>query len=84
MTSTVSGLDTTFTYAFPGYSLTILEFDATVDAPTVEVNAAASPPVVTGTTTALSVLGDAAGGEAGLTYTWSATGPAWKWFSAVT
>ncbi|MCA9235996.1 MAG: carbohydrate binding domain-containing protein [Planctomycetales bacterium] len=78
----VSGLDTSFTYAFPGYSLTILEFTADVDAPTIATPAAASPALVTGTTTDLSVLGAATGGEASLTYTWSATGPAAVSFSA--
>jgi hypothetical protein len=43
-------------------------------APTVASVAAASPNPVTGTTGALSVLGADDGGEAALTYTWSATG----------
>jgi hypothetical protein len=42
-------------------------------APTVAVAAAASPSTVTGTTTALSVLGADDGGESNLIYTWSAT-----------
>ena len=42
-------------------------------APTVAAPAAASPSPVTGTTTALSVLGADDGGEPGLTYTWAAT-----------
>ena len=42
-------------------------------APTVFTAAAALPATVTGTTTALSVLGADDGGEANLTYTWSAT-----------
>jgi hypothetical protein len=41
--------------------------------PTVAQPAAASPNPVTGTTTALSVLGADDGGEAALTYTWQAT-----------
>jgi hypothetical protein len=45
--------------------------------PTVAQPAAASPATVTGTTTALSVLGADDGGEANLTYTWAMTsGPA--------
>jgi hypothetical protein len=44
--------------------------------PTVASPATATPNPVTGTTTALSVLGADQGGEASLTYTWSATGPA--------
>jgi len=41
--------------------------------PTVATAAAASPATVTGTTTSLSVLGADDGGEANLTYTWTAT-----------
>ena len=41
--------------------------------PTVATAAAASPSPVTGTTTALSVLGASAAGESTLTYTWAAT-----------
>ena len=41
--------------------------------PTVATAAAASPSTVTGTTTALSVLGSDASGAANLTYTWAAT-----------
>ncbi len=42
-------------------------------APTVVNAAAASPATVSGTSTALSALGSAIGGEANLTYTWAAT-----------
>jgi plastocyanin len=42
-------------------------------APTVVTAAAAAPATVTGTTTALSILGADDGGEANLIYTWSAT-----------
>lgn len=42
-------------------------------APSIVTPAAAAPSPVTGTTTGLSVLGDDAGGEADLTYTWSVT-----------
>ncbi len=44
--------------------------------------AAASPNPVTATTTVLSVLGTDSGGEASLTYTWSASGPASVTFTA--
>jgi autotransporter-associated beta strand protein len=56
----------------------------TDSAPTVATPAAASPHPVTGTTTALSVLGAYAGGESHLTYTWATTGtpPAAVTFSA--
>ena len=43
-------------------------------APTIALAAAANPNPVTGTTTALSVLGSDVDGESVLTYTWSATG----------
>jgi hypothetical protein len=49
--------------------------------PTVATPASATPNPVTGVTTSLSVLGSDGGGEAGLTYTWSATGPATVSFS---
>src|SRR6202040_704549 len=42
-------------------------------APTVATAGSASPSPVTGTTTALSVLGADDGGEPNLTYTWAAT-----------
>ena len=45
----------------------------TYQPPTVVNAAAASSGTVTGTTTNLSVLGDDAGGESSLTYTWTAT-----------
>jgi len=53
-------------------------------APTVATPAAATPNPVTGTATALSVLGADAGGESNLTYTWATTGtpPAPVTFSA--
>ena len=53
-------------------------------APTVATPASATPSPVTGTTTALSVLGADASGESNLTYTWATTGtpPAAVTFSA--
>jgi hypothetical protein len=51
-------------------------------APTLATPAAASPSPVTGATTNLGVLGADDGGEASLTYTWSATGPAAVTYSA--
>jgi hypothetical protein len=53
-----------------------MQFNATVDTPTVATAAATNPSPVNGKTTNLSVLGADAIGEANLTYTWSATGPA--------
>ncbi|HEY3127805.1 MAG TPA: PKD domain-containing protein [Candidatus Limnocylindria bacterium] len=52
------------------------------DTPTVATPAVANPNPVTGTTTSLSVLGADDAGEASLTYTWSASGPAAVSFSA--
>lgn len=48
---------------------------ATHNSPVVFIAAKATSSVVSGTTTALSVLGGDDGGESALTYTWSATGP---------
>ena len=50
--------------------------------PTVSTAASASPSPVVGTTSALSVVATDNGGEAALTYTWAATGPAPVTFSA--
>jgi hypothetical protein len=50
--------------------------------PTVATPASATPDVVTGTTTGLSVLGTDDAGESGLIYTWAATGPVAVQFSA--
>ena len=50
--------------------------------PTVSSPAAANPNPVTGTTTALSVLGTDQAGGTDLTYTWSATGPSPVVFSS--
>ncbi len=47
----------------------------TIVAPTVATPAAANPSPVTGTSTALTVLGSENGSDTGLTYTWSDTGP---------
>jgi hypothetical protein len=53
---------------------TALTIPGTTDtAPTVATAAAATPSAVTGTTTALSVLGASSGGESNLTYTWTTT-----------
>jgi alpha-L-arabinofuranosidase len=75
VTSAVSGLGTNFSYTFPGYSITILQFTAD-NVPMVATPAAASPSPSTGTTTSLSVLGADSVGESSLIYTWAATGPA--------
>ncbi len=76
VTTSISGIGPQFSYSFPGYSITILQFNSTVDTPTVATPAAASLAPVAGTTTNLSVLGADPSGESDLTYTWSATGPA--------
>ena len=46
------------------------------NAPTIAEAATATPDLVTGTTTALAVLGASGAGESALVYTWSGTGPA--------
>jgi hypothetical protein len=75
-----------FTYTMPGYSITTIRIIAPTGqglAPTVATAAHASASPVTGVTTNLSVLGADAGGEANLTYTWTATSaPAPVSFSA--
>ncbi len=52
--------------------------------PTVATAAAANPNPVPGSSTALSVLGAEVGGESGLTYLWSSTGPAGVAYTGVT
>ncbi|MGD0389968.1 MAG: hypothetical protein ABSC42_13550, partial [Tepidisphaeraceae bacterium] len=52
--------------------------------PSVVNAAAANPTTVTGTSTALSVLGSENGSGSGLTYTWSYTGPAGVTYSGAT
>lgn len=74
ITGTGNGLTRTTTLA--------LTITAVNQPPTVATPASATPDPVTGTTTALSVLGADDGGESALTYTWSATGPAPVTFSA--
>lgn len=65
----------------PPVTVRVASADAT---PTVATAASATPRPVTGSTTALSVLGADDGGEAALTYTWSVSGtpPAAVAFSA--
>ncbi len=52
--------------------------------PVVAQVAAATPTPVTGTTTALSTLGSENGTDAGLTYTWAASGPAGVTYTSTT
>ena len=52
--------------------------------PVIVTSAAANPNPVTGTSTALSVLGSENGGDSGLTYTWSYTGPSGVTYSGNT
>ncbi|MGA2440177.1 MAG: hypothetical protein ABSH08_04415, partial [Tepidisphaeraceae bacterium] len=61
-----------FSYAFPAYSMTVIDLTPTLS---VATPAAANPNPVTGTSTALSALGSENGSGSGLTYTWSYTGP---------
>jgi hypothetical protein len=62
-----------FSYAFPAYSMTVIDLTPMVS---VAQAAAAAQNPVTGTSVALSALGSENGTGSGLTYTWSATGPA--------
>jgi hypothetical protein len=52
--------------------------------PAVATAAAASPTPVTGSTTALSVLGSENGTDSGLTYSWASTGPATVTYTGAT
>jgi len=72
---TISG--GSFSYALPDYSMMVFDLSPQVG-PTVAKAAAANPNLVEGTsnTTALSALGAENGSDSGLTYTWSASGPA--------
>lgn len=67
-----------FSYAFPSYSMTLLDISGTAgpanQPPTVARAASASPPIVTATSTVLSVLGADDGGEPALKYTWTTVG----------
>jgi hypothetical protein len=56
--------------------LLTVEFEPPNQAPAITAAAAASPAIVTGTTSALTVTASDDTGEAGLTYTWSASGGA--------
>jgi len=69
----------TFSYAFPAYSMTVIDLTPKLSVATA---AKATPNPVTGATTALSALGLENGGDTGLTYRWSATGPATVTYSA--
>ncbi|MFT3788441.1 MAG: polysaccharide lyase family protein [Tepidisphaeraceae bacterium] len=83
-TSDPTFLGTIDDFRIYGHALTGTEVSALAK-PTVATAAAASPSPVTGTTTALSVLGaDVTGGASSLTYTWSTVGtpPAAVTFSA--
>ena len=65
-----------------GDKTTFIDKVTVVSSPLSVANAAsATPNPVTGKTTSVSVLGADAGGEANLTYTWAATGPAAVTFS---
>jgi hypothetical protein len=56
------------------YDMGAYEYQSVLHQPTIATAAAASPSIVTGTTTNLSVLGATPDGEPTLNYTWSLTG----------
>ncbi len=62
-----------FSIALPAYSMTLLDLTS---GPSIVNVAAASPNPITATSTSLSVLAQENGNDTGLTYSWSATGPA--------
>jgi len=62
-----------FSYAFPAYSMTVIDLTPTLSLAT---PAAASPNPLVGASVALSALGSENSSGNGLTYAWSATGPA--------
>jgi hypothetical protein len=70
------------TYSDGNYWVDVVFSSSGTNNLTVANPASASPNPVTGVTTALSVLAADSGGEAIVTYTWSATGPAAVTFSA--
>ncbi|MGN6369692.1 MAG: PKD domain-containing protein, partial [Phycisphaerae bacterium] len=84
-TSGIGSIDSSGLYTAPGAAgaATIQVSSGSVNAsasititnapPTIATNAAATPSPVTGTTTALSVLGADDGGESNLTYSWTVT-----------
>jgi len=60
-----------FSYAFPAYSMSVVELSPGASGPTITSPAAATPSPVTGTSTALSVSATDAAGAGSLTYMWS-------------
>ena len=86
-TTTLSVSGSSFNYAFPAYSMTVLVLNkatGTPTGPTITHVATATPSPVTGKTTALSVSATDPAGASSLTYTWAAVGtpPAPVSFSA--
>ncbi|MGD0388819.1 MAG: hypothetical protein ABSC42_07685 [Tepidisphaeraceae bacterium] len=59
-----------FSYAFPAYSMTVIDLTPAVS---VATQAAANPSPVTGTTTTLTALGSENGSGSGLSYSWTTT-----------
>jgi hypothetical protein len=86
-TATLAVSGSTFSYAFPAYSMTVLDLGKVSSSgagPTITQAASASPSPVLGTTTVLSVSATDPAGTSSLTYTWATTGtpPAPVTFSA--
>ena len=70
------------TYGDANYWVDVVFAAANSSTVTIATPASASPSPVTGTSTALSVLGADTAGESSINYTWSATGPGTVSFSA--
>ena len=76
-TAALNPSGSTFSYLFPAYSMTVLDLGQVVSiasGPTITQAAEASPGLVTGTTTFLSVAATDPAGASSLIYAWSTTG----------
>ncbi len=77
-TATLGVSGSSFSYAFPAYSMTVLDLGRALSngggGPTITQAASASPSPVMGVSTTLSVGATDPSGTSGLTYTWATTG----------
>jgi hypothetical protein len=78
-TTALNPSGSTFSYSFPAYSMTVLDLGQVVSittGPTITQRAKASPGLVTGTTTVLSVSATDRSGASSLSYSWATAGAA--------